>query len=126
MQAQSPREQELMKMAWEEGNAAAWKGEGWAENPYSKDLPGWTAAAGSNTRPTTVAPGEEPKKSLSQVRRQKEKDAVQWWNDQNKQRYQEVLASIGVRLPGLDGTRMALGRQGGQHLHDAAVQKCWW
>ena len=76
MQPQSPREQELMKMVWEEGSAAAWKGEAWAENPYSKDLPGW-AAAGSNTRPATVAPGEEPKKSMSQVRRQKEKDAVQ-------------------------------------------------
>ena len=91
MQPQSPREQELTKMAWQEGNEAAWRQEGWAENPYSKDLPGWVAA-GSNTRPATVAPGEEAKKSLSQGRRQKEKDAVQWWNDQNKQRYQDVLA----------------------------------
>ena len=46
-------------MAWQEGNEAAWKQEGWAENPYSKDLPGW-AAAGSNTRPATGA-GREAK-----------------------------------------------------------------
>ena len=88
MQPQSQREQEIANMAWDQGGAAAWEA-GSAQNPYSgPHIP----AAGTNTRPSIALPSASPGRlTPSQQRRQKEKEAVKWWNDRNEERYNHVL-----------------------------------
>ena len=88
MQPQSQREQEIAKMAWDQGSAAAWEA-GWSQNPYSGP---YIPAAGTNTRPSIALPSASPGRlTPSQQRRQKEKEAVKWWNDRNKERYNDML-----------------------------------